>query len=328
VAGRLLLGDQQRSSRGERGARRRRRLGTASASAHESPSNNAPPTIRVVLFLGVDLAWKQVEAKETGVVALEESARVRAAGWTIGYLPTADWIEKQAEDDTLVFVDAPLIVTNPAGTQRLCEWHVGKCYGRAKVSANTTNVKSPRLGGVALREELEQRGFRYDDGLESPPSSGRIISECYPYTTIVGSELLAYDVRPTYKRPPPGMPMSEFRPIRAAACDELICRVSRLADADPPLDLRSHELTRALVDEPSPINDDDYKHREDLLDAALSAWTAALWRRKGVIACQVLGYEPEVERPAATMIAPAKAAQHFAESLRRDRRLSVSPEHR
>nr|QGW61248.1 hypothetical protein ICEMyc226_00216 [Mycolicibacterium sp.] len=61
--------------------------------------------------------------------------------------------------------------------------------------------------------------------------------------------------------------------------------------------------------ERSPLEDREYKHREDLLDAALCAWTAALWHRHGLAACQVLGSEPAVVRPAATIIAPARSTQ-------------------
>ncbi len=49
--------------------------------------------------------------------------------------------------------------------------------------------------------------------------------------------------------------------------------------------------TRRLVEEPSPNERKDYKHREDLLDAALCAWTAALWNRWGEARCQVLGFD-------------------------------------
>jgi predicted RNase H-like nuclease len=270
----------------------------------------------LVLFIGVDLAWNEAKPKETGLVVLEESGRVRAADWRLGIAAVADWIEEHAEDETLVFIDAPLVVTNPAGTQRTCEWHVGKCYGSAKVSANSTHIGQERLGGVTLRKELERRGFRYDDGLDGPPKEGRVVSECYPYTTIVGSAELDYNVRPRYKRRPKEMSVREFRPIRARECDELIRRVAGLAAAVPPLDLRSHEHTRLLLDVPSPVKDATaYKHREDLLDAALAAWTAALWWNKGLDGCQVLGDEPDVERPAATIIAPAKPEQLIAQRV-------------
>ena len=107
-------------------------------------------------------------------------------------------------------------------------------YGKWKVSANSTNLDSPRLGGVALRQALEERGFRYDDGIDGPPESGRVVSECYPYTTIVGYEPFGYDERPLYKRSPKRMRVAEFRPIRAQACDDLI---GRTADFPTPIHL-------------------------------------------------------------------------------------------
>jgi hypothetical protein len=58
-----------------------------------------------------------------------------------------------------------------------------------------------------------------------------------------------------------------------------------------------------------PLDDQAYKHRDDLLDAALCAWTAALWHRQGVKHCQVLGDAPGLARPAATIIAPARMNQ-------------------
>lgn len=259
-----------------------------------------------MIFLGVDAAWGGIN--ETGVVALDATGVVLDAGWAIGLSRTVAWISEHTEADTLVFIDAPLIVTNKSG-QRRCEKHVGQRYGRWKVSANSTNLSSPRLGGVALRKALEEGGFRYDDGIDGPAESGRAVSECFPYTTIVGYEPFGYDERPQYKRAPKGMDAAEFRPKRARACDGLIGRVAGLSHADPPLDLRSHGATRRLLQEPSPIDRRSYKHREDLLDAALCAWTASLWHRHGFAACQVLGDEPGVVRPAATIVAPARPAQ-------------------
>jgi len=86
--------------------------------------------------------------------------------------------------------------------------------------------------------------------------------------------------------------------------------MARLADADPPLRLDSHPTTRQLVVEPSPLNDTAYKHREDLIDALLCAWTAALWHRHGTDRCQVLGPpHAGTPEPAATIIAPARPEQ-------------------
>ncbi|MGI8336400.1 DUF429 domain-containing protein [Actinomadura scrupuli] len=266
-------------------------------------------------YLGVDLAWREDDdrqaANESGVAVLDDGGRVLDAGWTRGSAGTLNWIREATDDDpALLFVDAPLVVTNPAG-QRLCETQVGQRYGRWKVSANTTNLNSPRLAGVTLRGRLEACGWTYADGHDGPPAAGRVVSECYPYTTLVGASELGYDrERPRYKRKPKGMPVSAWRPRRAVACDELIRRLDGLAAADPPLRLDSHPITRRLTEEPSPQDDRAYKHREDLIDALMCAWTAALWARHGSARCQVLGPAPTGgDRPAATIIAPARPEQ-------------------
>jgi predicted RNase H-like nuclease len=145
-----------------------------------------------------------------------------------------------------------------------------------------------------------------------PPTGGRAFCECYPYTTLVGAAELGYATegqRPRYKRKPKALPVAQWRPQRAAACDELVRRLTRLASADPPLHLDSHPGTRQLVQEPSPLTDVDYKHREDLIDAVICAWTAALWYRHGMARCQVLGPAGPATGPIATIIAPTTREQ-------------------
>lgn len=246
-------------------------------------------------------------------MALEPDGTVEDAAWTTGVHETVAWIERHAEGDTTIFVDAPLLVLNDR-TQRLCEKQVGQAYGRWQVSANSTNRGSPRLAGVRLRQMLEAAGWTYVDGTAGP-RSGRTVSECYPYTTIVGAAELGYThERPRYKRKPRGMRVAEWRPIRAAACDGLIERMRKLRSADPPMDLYSHRVTARLVDEPSPLDDRLYKHREDLIDACLAAWTAALWRRHGNSRCQVLGVNDQLvdgRGARATIIAPARPEQRI-----------------
>ncbi len=267
-------------------------------------------------FLGIDLAWGEgtdvKPANRSGVVALDPNGTIVDAGWTIGLEATQRWIAEHADEECLLFIDAPLLVDNPTG-QRLAERQVGQRYGSWWVSANSTNQSSPRQAGVRLRERLEPLGWRYDDGIKGPPRSGRYMSECYPYTTIVGVEALGYDdKRPAYKRSPKRTPAAIAWPMRTAACDELIGRIGTLADHDPPLDLRSHPATRELLDVPSPTAATQYKQREDLLDAAICAWTAAYWWRHGFEQSQVLGVEPTgaaQRRPIASIIAPTRAAQ-------------------
>lgn len=260
-------------------------------------------------FLGVDLAWGN-EA-ETGVVALDATGRIIDAGWTRGVDATVRWLEPASGNNAVAFIDAPLVVDNVDG-QRLCETQVGQRYGRWNVSANSTNTRSPRLAGLDLAKLLIARGWTLDDGLDGPPppGPGRRFSECYPYTTIVGLAALGYDERPRYKRKPKALSTSAFRGVRAAACDDLIRKLQGLATSGAKLDLRSHPTTAILITEASPLQDRAYKHREDLLDAAIAAWTALVWSREGAATCQVLGPSARLSGgPAATIIAPARPEQ-------------------
>jgi predicted RNase H-like nuclease len=266
-------------------------------------------------FLGVDLAWAQRTDgrldNETGLVALDAAGHVVDAGWSRGVPATLDWIEAVSDPaGTLLFVDASLIVENESG-QRLCETQVGQRYGHLKVSANTTNLASPRQAGAALWTALQAGGWTYGSGWSGPPDRGRQVSECYPYVTLVGTEEFGYyrTERPKYKRKPPRLPVAQWRPERAANCDELVRRLATLAEADPPLHLAGNAVTARLLTEPAPLNDRDYKHREDLIDAAIAAWTALLWSRHGFDRCQILG-PPDVNgKPGGTIIAPALPCQ-------------------
>lgn len=262
--------------------------------------------------LGIDLAWAEGSttraANETGVVAVDETGSILEAGWTVGIDETAAWMTANAAPDTLAMVDAPLVVDTPSG-MRACERQVGQRYGRWKISANSTNLGSRHLGGVTLREALESVGWRCDSGLLGPPTTGRVLSECYPYTTLVGASELGFgQERPRYKRTPRGMPITEFRPLRADACDRVIAALAGLVDADPSLRLSSHSATAALLSSRSPRSDREYKHREDLIDAVICAWTGLLWLRFGLARCQVLG-EAREGRAGPTIIAPARPEQ-------------------
>jgi len=266
-------------------------------------------------YLGVDLAWREeradLPANETGVAAIDPHGQILDAGWRRGVDEAVAWADEVADDgDAVMFVDAPLVVRNETG-QRLCETQVGQCYGRWKVSANSTNLALPRLAGVRFLALAQARGWRYSDGLDGPPATGRVLSESYPYGTLVGTAELGYDTeRPRYKRKPPRLPVARWRRERAANCDTLIRRLALLETVDPPLLLRSHVVTRQLAEQPSPAGDAAYKHREDLIDALLCAWTAAFWARHGLDRCQVLGPAATADAsPAATIIVPARPEQ-------------------
>ena len=189
-------------------------------------------------FIGVDLAWREssadVVANETGVAVIDGDGQILDAGWTRGVEQTIGWADTAAgSGDAVMFVDAPLVVANETG-QRLCETQVGQRYWRWKVSSNTTNIHSPRLAGVRFLRQARLSGWQYSGGRGGSPSAGRFVSETYPYATLVGAAEFGYDTeRPRYER--------------------------KLADADPPLLLQSHPVTRDLAGRPSPVSDPAYK---------------------------------------------------------------------
>lgn len=276
-----------------------------------------------MLYVGIDLAWgegsKTRPANETGLAAIDVDGTIVAAGWARGIDAVVEWVASTVQEwietpqpvaaqiasenlapaypvastGCLIAVDAPVVIPNATG-MRLAERQVGMGYGRWKVSANASNLAMAWKGGLTLRQRLESLGYRHVDGREAAASDRRSFFECYPYTTIVGMWELGYEVeRPRYKRLDRSLPPSVARLARAAAGDELIRRMTTLATATPPLRLTSHPLTEWLVREPSPALDVPYKHREDLLDAVLCAWTASVWHCHGQDRMQVLGRDDE-----------------------------------
>ena len=174
---------------------------------------------------------------------LDPTGNVTEAGWAVGIDDTVAWLDNHAPTNVLLFVDALLVVNNETG-QRRYEEQVGQRYGRWRVSANSTNCRSDHFAGGDLLERLSARGWMYHDGGGGPPAcQGQFISECYPYTTIVGAQELKYTKeRPRYKRKPHRMSTAEFLPLRNSECDELVRRVNCLKDTDPPMILSRHPI--------------------------------------------------------------------------------------
>lgn len=277
----------------------------------------------MALYLGIDLAWGLGGAKppnETGLCAADATGRILDAGWVRGPEAVDAWVGamlaefRRAADTVVIAIDAPLIVPNETG-MRHCERDVGRAYGRWKVGANASNRALASRAGEVLLDLLERRGVTYTDGTQPAAPGTAVAFECYPYTTIVGIDLFGYDVeRPRYKRLERALPGAEARARRAAATDELIKRLDRLAAANPPLDFRSHPVTADIAASPTPVSGEkDRKHREDLIDAALCAYTAAYWHRFGTARTQALGrIDPHtLDRDArgrvASIVAPARA---------------------
>jgi len=268
----------------------------------------------VSLAVGVDLAWgpgtATRPANETGIAVLDDDGAVVDAGWERGLDAVLARLRPHLVPGALVAIDAPLVVANATG-MRECEREVAQRYMHPwRVGANPSNLARADLAGVTLRIRLEAEGVAYLDGIAGPAHDGPAMFECYPYTTLVGTPELGYDLRPRYKRMPRAGTRDDARRLRAAEHDELVRRLDALgARTGVPLDLGSHPATGELR-RPAPLVDAAYKHREDLLDAVIAAWTALAWRLQPE-RFQVLGATsaPDAAGRRATIVAPARPEQ-------------------
>jgi predicted RNase H-like nuclease len=274
-------------------------------------------------FIGVDLAWGEGKpsrpANESGLALIDESGIVLFAGWARGIDEVADWLIRVAEPGALIAIDAPLVIPNATG-MRLAEREVGMGYGRWHVAANASNAAMGWKGGVTLYNRLIAEGFIYTDGTGPRDPSAIAFFECYPYTTIVGMEELGYeDKRPRYKRLNKALGAGEGREARRLACDDLLRRLDGLSAATPPLALSSHPTSAELLSTPTPIDDVPYKHREDLIDALICAWTASVWQRHGESRVQILGLTDQLDPSGhrGVIVAPARPEQRVEGRLAR-----------
>ncbi len=94
------------------------------------------------------------------------------------------------------------------------------------------------------------------------------------------------------------------------ARDDHMGRLTALRTVDAPLDLISQPVTSKFADKPSPVDDWQYKHREDFVDATLYAWTGLLSLAYGLKRCQVLGIG-DLGTPVGTIIAPTCPEQRY-----------------
>ena len=95
-------------------------------------------------FIGVDLAWK-TEGNHSGIAVLlgdERQVQLHAlAEGLISMADVVDFIESHSNADSVVAVDAPLIVKNATG-QRPCETLISKHFGRYDAGCHTSNTRS------------------------------------------------------------------------------------------------------------------------------------------------------------------------------------------
>jgi len=129
-------------------------------------------------FIGIDLAWKSdrnptgaavLHGDKNGAALIDLSAPLRSIDAVRAY------ITRFESTETVLAIDAPLIIPNQIG-QRRCEQLVGQRYGARHASCHTSNqARYPDAVSVRLAAELVSRGYQH-----GPDATGkRVVLEVY-----------------------------------------------------------------------------------------------------------------------------------------------------
>lgn len=195
----------------------------------------------------------------TGATSFEEAAQV---------------VERWATDETVVAVDAPLIVENDEN-QRPCERDVSRRFGHAHASAHSSNRKKFKDGGPPrFAARLAALGFHHLAGL-------RTMIEVYPHAAHVVLFGLGRIIR--YKKPPVAQKRAGLATLRGL--------YAQFETADPAL-LPGEAGRELLARDIETLRGDALKRYEDLLDAWCCAYIALHSLRWGstVIGDTATGY--------------------------------------
>ena len=227
-----------------------------------------------VTFIGVDLAWRR-EPTHARIVVLRgnaEGARLIFCSNGVASLEdAAEVVARHATANTVVAIDAPLIIANRRG-RRPCEREVGDRFGRFHVARRTSNlVRHPDPVGARFVELLEWEGFAHDPRLdEAKLRAGRWLFEVYPHPAqVVLFELERISKYKTRR-------LEEKR----SGVRELQRHLRSLLHATPRLE-PSAEIEQLLGRDVEPLRGRDIAHYEDSLDALFCSYLALHYWRWG-----------------------------------------------
>jgi predicted RNase H-like nuclease len=219
--------------------------------------------------LGVDLAWS--ESNGSGACALDPDGRVVDERILVTDDEILDWVNDLASESAVVAVDAPLLVPNETG-RRPCESELSREYGSRWAATHSSNRqlllnRHGAIRGEDLAGELRRSGFS-----DLWSQTQRTLLEVYPHPAII--EAFGLPHRLAYKK---GR-IAE----RRAGLRRLDVLILSLATADPPFIGSPVEITDTMTGP-------ELKSVEDLLDARICAWVAAVWNRYGSAGVRVFG---------------------------------------
>lgn len=235
-----------------------------------------------VTFVGVELAWRR-ERKHTRIVILRgnaEGARLIFCSDGIASLEdAAEVVARRATANTVVAIDAPLIIANRRG-RRPCEREVGDRFGRFHVARRASNLtRHPDPAGARFVELLEWEGFAHDPRLdEAKLRAGRWLFEVYPHPAqVVLFELERIGKYKTRR-------LEEKR----SGVRELQRHLRSLVHTVPRLEVTA-ELEQLLGRDVGQLRGRDIAHYEDSLDALFCSYLALHYWRWGGERSEMVG---------------------------------------
>jgi predicted RNase H-like nuclease len=209
-------------------------------------------------FVGVDLAWGQ--RNPTGVAVLDEAGVLQHVGAAGADDDVLAQLGPYTDGPCVVAIDAPLVVTNPAGT-RPCETALNRDFRRFDAGAHPANTglawfaDGGRGAGLCRALDLD---------LDPRSPSPRRALEVYPHAAAV--VLFGLDRTLKYKH-------KQGRDF--AGLQSELSRLVGLIETLPELDLRSHpdwrRLTAAVR---TATRKSELRRAEDPIDAVLCGYVA------------------------------------------------------
>ena len=218
--------------------------------------------------LGIDLAW--ASRARTGLAVVDATGRLIASTSVRTDEEIAAFLAPHLTSDTVVAIDAPLVVPNATGS-RPCEQELGAVFRAYDAGAHPANTSHPWFDpprGAALAQRL---GWDLDP--RTVPFTGRPVAiEVYPHPAMVSLFGLGRILPYKNKR---GRTLESLR----SAFGELLDHLDRVLG--PTLGLDDSERwaeIRAAV--PAASRKSELRVVEDEIDAILCAHLAWLWGRR------------------------------------------------
>lgn len=222
---------------------------------------------RPATFIGIDFAW-QSERNATGIaIAHGEGAQaslVDVVSAVHGMNEIIALVERHATENTVIAIDAPLIIRNVTG-RRACESEISRRFGARHASAHSSNLTLyPVPSTHELVRRLEQAGFRHHVGRERK-ERGRWFFEVYPHP----AHIVLFDLETILKykaksRRPRSLRLDEFARLQSLLVS--------LANAEPAL---APEAGVSLIAaDLTALRGQRLKDHEDALDAWFCAYLA------------------------------------------------------